>query len=219
MALNLSHNAFLSGTLGSAILSGILGSIHQGSHGKSDQSTPESDAPERLPGAFITCVTRLSSAERLKADLKQYLHYVDVLQNENLQGVQRADVVLLACKPQKMRDIVGEEGMREALAGKLLISILAGVPVEQIEETLYGPGSAVTGPESRCRIVVGCPRSLIPDPWRNFSTVFSLNVDPPSYAYTQNTLAKPKIYPQSEVLTLIALAAGNAKYSFAQSRV
>ena len=39
-----------------------------------------------------------------------------------------------------VRDILSEPGIREALAGKLLISICAGVPAEQIEGVLY-PGS------------------------------------------------------------------------------
>jgi len=61
-----------------------------------------------------------------------------VLQNQNLKGVQSASTILLACKPKDLSSILLEPGVREALAGKLLISILAGVPVSQIEETLYG---------------------------------------------------------------------------------
>ena len=54
-----------------------------------------------------------------------------------------------------------EEGMREALAGKLLISILAGVPVPQIEETIYGEASKQTTPadDGRCRIVRVMPNT------------------------------------------------------------
>lgn len=50
--------------------------------------------------------------------------------------------------------------MREALKGKLLMSILAGVPISQIEEILYGTVSNNdTDPESRCRIVRVLPNT------------------------------------------------------------
>ena len=57
-------------------------------------------------------------------------------------------------------DILGVDGMREALKGKLLISILAGVPVSQIEEILYG-GVSDRAPEEegRCRIVRVMPNT------------------------------------------------------------
>ena len=54
--------------------------------------------------------------------------------------------------------------MREALQGKFLISILAGVPVSQIEDTIYGPGSSIDLPadpaeDGRCRIVRVMPNT------------------------------------------------------------
>ena len=94
--------------------------------------------------------------KRLSSELKQHLHCIKILQNENLKGVQQADIVLLACKPQMARDILSESGMREALAGKLLISILAGVTVSQIEEILYGESSTS---EVSCRIVRVMPNT------------------------------------------------------------
>lgn len=86
------------------------------------------------------------------------------MQNENLKGVREADVILLACKPYHLKTVLQEEGMREALAGKLLISILAGVPVPQIEDTIYGEGCNETLPadpakDARCRIVRVMPNT------------------------------------------------------------
>ena len=149
------------GTLGSAILSGILDSIYPIDHRDAALSAAatdslEADMPDRTPGAFIACVSRPSSAKRLGSELKQHLHRIKILQNENLKGVQQADIVLLACKPQMARDILSEPGMREALAGKLLISILAGVPVSQIEEILYGGTSES---EASCKIVRVMPNT------------------------------------------------------------
>jgi len=37
-----------------------------------------------------------------------------------------------------VKEILSEEGMKEALQGKSLVSICAGVPVEQLEEAIYG---------------------------------------------------------------------------------
>ena len=159
-----SNEWLFSGILGSAILSGILDAIYPKSSSFSRDVTPASedpqDMPDRTPGAFIACVARPASVKRLNTDLKQHLHCVDVLQNNNLEGARRADVVLLACKPYMVREVLTAPGIREALAGKLLISILAGVTVAQIEETLYGAVSdSENASEGRCRIVRAMPNT------------------------------------------------------------
>ena len=104
-----------------------------------------------------------------------------ILQNDNVKGVREADVVLLACKPYNLSAVLQEVGMREALAGKLLISILAGVPVSQIEDTIYGEGSHKSLPadpavDGRCRIVRVMPNtaSLI----RESMTVIAISNPP-----------------------------------------
>ena len=83
--------------------------------------------------------------------------------------------MLLACKPYNLSAVLHEEGIREALAGKLLISILAGVSVSQIEKTIYNGGSLFEG-GTRCRIVRVMPNtaSLI----RESMTVIATS-DPP----------------------------------------
>ena len=100
-----------------------------------------------------------------------------ILENDNLQGVEKADIILLGCKPQMVRTILEEEGIREALKGKLLISILAGVPVSQIEDILYGSVSSNDPDwEGRCRIVRVMPNtaSLI----RESMTVIATSTPP-----------------------------------------
>lgn len=155
--------------MGIAILSGILSSSSEPSkpsstplvsQPSSGTATPSEDLPARIPTRFIACVRRPESAKRIKASLSSLTSSLTVLQNENLRGVQQADVVLLGCKPQMVADILNEEGMRDALRGKLLISILAGVPVFQIEHILYGGGPAGDPePERRCRIVRVMPNT------------------------------------------------------------
>ena len=171
------------GTLGIAILSGILSSLSDQNSARTTNgtTTPSEELPSRTPSRFIACVTRPTSAKRVDAELSHLTSALTILQNENLKGVREADVVLLACKPYNLATVLQEEGMREALAGRLLISILAGVPVNQIEDTIYGERSTMTLPadpalDGRCRIVRVMPNtaSLI----RESMTVIATS-DPP----------------------------------------
>lgn len=79
---------------------------------------------------------------------------VRVLQDANVSAVQEADVVLLGCKPYMVEDILSESGMREALEGKLLISICAGVSVQQIDTILYGSLSQPAGTGTTKSLIV-----------------------------------------------------------------
>ena len=153
----------LSGTLGRAILRGILSSPPYNS-GKNagtrqgDSDEPGSDALN-TPTRFVACVTRESSAQDIEADLLPLTTNLSILQNDNHQGAFEADVVLLACKPQLVSKILGAPGMRDALRGKLLISILAGVPVQQIEQILDDSGGSWEGFRSCCRVVRVMPNT------------------------------------------------------------
>ena len=61
---------------------------------------------------------------------------VQVYTGNNVEGVRGADVVILGCKPQMYAELLGEEGMSEALEGKLLVSILAGVKIAALREVV-----------------------------------------------------------------------------------
>jgi pyrroline-5-carboxylate reductase len=145
------------GTLGLAILSGILDSI---SRAKS-QATPEpstENLPARLPSRFIACVRSPNSVQRITQALDAHIDAVKVVQNDNVRACQEADVVLLGCKPYMVKGILTVPGMREALAGKLLISICAGLPVPQIEEILSSAPSSNPSAEA-CRVVRVMPNT------------------------------------------------------------
>ncbi|OLL23264.1 Pyrroline-5-carboxylate reductase [Neolecta irregularis DAH-3] len=101
------------GTMGKAILSGIL---------SSDDST--------VPSNFIACVKRPASKDRLHSLFPKLRIFV----GDNVAGVNAADIVLLGSKPQICKEILSQDGMREALEGKLLISILAGTRLSQLHE-------------------------------------------------------------------------------------
>lgn len=148
------------GTMGIAILSGIMSSLvdpraMSASRSPSGASTPAEELPERFPSRFIACDSRPEAAKTVRAALGHYNASLTTFTNQNLKGTIEADVILLACKPQSFREILGEEGMKEALAGKLLISILAGVTGQQIEEFLYGEEK----PANACRVVRVMPNT------------------------------------------------------------
>ena len=145
---------FVIGTLGSEILSGVLKSLS-----KVDTSSPE-ELPSRLPSNFIACVRSSKSVNRISRALDAHITSVNIVQNENVWACQEADIILLGCKPYMVKDILSVEGMREALAGKLVMSICAGVSVTQIEEILYGSSNTMNLPTSaRCRVVRVMPNT------------------------------------------------------------
>lgn len=129
------------GTLGNAIIGGVLESQSEGSSTQSTAfDTPSSSvildpSAASAPSKFIACVSRDESARKLR---KTYANEarVEVRVRENVQAVQEADVVLLGCKPQKAQTILGEPGLHDAIEGKLLISILGGTTSAQLRQWL-----------------------------------------------------------------------------------
>ncbi|KHN99537.1 pyrroline-5-carboxylate reductase [Metarhizium album ARSEF 1941] len=145
------------GTMGIAILNGILTSlaeINGPQATSSSASTPGEERPQALPSRFIACVRSAESAKRVKAALREHSTMVKVVQNENLAAVQQAQVVLLSCKPYMVNNVLGEPGMADALEGKLLISVCAGITAEHMEMALHG-SVPTTSPadDGRCRVV------------------------------------------------------------------
>lgn len=99
-----------------------------------DESSDPSST-QLLPSRFIACVSRTESARRLKRTFGAHADVVEVVASANVEAAKQADVVLLACKPQMVAEIlVKEKGMREALHGKLVCSICAGLRIEQIRD-------------------------------------------------------------------------------------
>ncbi|KAK4106823.1 pyrroline-5-carboxylate reductase [Parathielavia hyrcaniae] len=169
------------GTMGIAILSGILASLDEMQDGATKPSTSGTSTPLyetsttiRLPSRFIACVRRPESAKKLKTTFASHLSAVTIAQNANVPSVQQSDVVLLACKPYMVQEVLSEPGMAAALHNKLLISILAGVTEAQITSTLTAASNG--GPAVPCRVVRAMPNtaSLI----RESMTVIGLSTPP-----------------------------------------
>ncbi|PWW74934.1 pyrroline-5-carboxylate reductase [Tuber magnatum] len=92
----------------------------------------------RLPSKFVACVKRPESASRVRRAFEGFTDTpVEIYTGNNVEGVRGADVVILGCKPQMYAEILGEEGMCQALEGKLLVSILAGVKIAALKEVVH----------------------------------------------------------------------------------
>lgn len=60
---------------------------------------------------------------------------------------------LCSCKPQQAHPILNEPGMKEALDGKLLISILAGVTIAQISAWVLPSTKVIRAmPNTPCKV-------------------------------------------------------------------
>ncbi|KAL0931662.1 pyrroline-5-carboxylate reductase [Colletotrichum truncatum] len=156
------------GTMGIAILNGILSSLQEMSAPKplqtlagSGHSTPlEDEIPRRLPSRFIACVRRPESAKKVKKALWEHSSVLKVVQNDNIASVLKSEVILLACKPYMVKDVLSEPGMARALHGKLLISICAGVTEADLEEVLHGVAPTKSPEEDgRCRVIRAVPNT------------------------------------------------------------
>jgi len=155
--------------MGVAILSGVLSSLDPNSSGSipkweshtSGTATPVAlvDEDPALPSRFLACVSREVSARQLKpafTEVGRMGAAVEICIANNIQAVKQSNVILLCCKPQVAHIILNEAGMREALENKLLISILAGVTIDQLTQ-MVGPTTQVVRamPNTPCKIREG----------------------------------------------------------------
>ncbi len=74
---------------------------------------------------------------------------------DNLVAVRDADTVLLALKPQRIGKVLHQRGVAEALAGKLVISIAAGVTLAQLQGWLPESPVIRAMPNTPCLIGEG----------------------------------------------------------------
>ncbi|GAA5891077.1 hypothetical protein JCM5296_007369 [Sporobolomyces johnsonii] len=171
------------GTMGIAVLSGVLDNLSSPNPPSASSLSPESAPstpmgslildpnanPASLPDRFIATVNRAESAKKLRrtfSDLGGLGPTVQVRQaTENVKSVQESDVILLCCKPQLAAHLLLAPGMSEALEGKLLISILAGTTIRMMREWV----------PSSCTVVRSMPNT--PSKIREGMTVVS-SLDP-----------------------------------------
>ncbi|KAG9288932.1 hypothetical protein G9A89_019554 [Geosiphon pyriformis] len=157
------------GTMGVAILSGIIDSIRDYESSNSETSF--------APREFIACVSQEESAQRLARVFDDAR--LKIFTGKNVEGAAQATVILLCSKPQTAKNILTEDGMFKALENKLLISILAGVQIEQLKEWLPGSTKIIRAmPNTCCRVregmtVLSCQTSIGTEEKAFASWVFS----------------------------------------------
>ncbi|KAH6696577.1 pyrroline-5-carboxylate reductase dimerization-domain-containing protein, partial [Leptodontidium sp. MPI-SDFR-AT-0119] len=132
------------GSIGTAIASGILDASSV------DGNIPESEVPIRISRVIATVETN-ASRQRVLSSLSQHSQKVDVrLKSENMAALQEADVILFSIKPIKRGEILTEPAAREALRGKLLISVMGGINTSVLHTAINGDGAPS---DSDCQIV------------------------------------------------------------------
>ncbi|KAF9885557.1 delta 1-pyrroline-5-carboxylate reductase [Aspergillus nanangensis] len=122
------------GNMGSAILSGLLDAT------RADNSATASSPPKL--SHFIINTKTATSADRLRTQFQSDASRVEVLHAQNVRAMQTADVILLACKPFLAAEILREPGVQDALAGKFVISIMAGMTPDEIAECIFPSSSS-----------------------------------------------------------------------------
>ncbi|NCG20448.1 MAG: pyrroline-5-carboxylate reductase [Rhodobacterales bacterium] len=118
------------GTMGRAILAGL-------------QAVPEA------PDVVVVTARRAKVCAVLAQDFG-----IRALQ-DNAAAAAEVDVILLAVKPQVAKTVLSEPGIAEALAGKLLISICAGVNISQLTSWLPHTAIIRAMPNTPCLIREG----------------------------------------------------------------
>ncbi|KAG6868274.1 hypothetical protein C0993_005559 [Termitomyces sp. T159_Od127] len=156
--------------MGVAVLSGVVDSLDITSKfTKTNQLKWESHTPGTLtptgppdatiPSRYIACVSRAETVLKLQnifSGLGSLGSSIEVVAGQNVPSVQQANVVLLCCKPQMAQTILEEPGMKEALEGKLLISILAGVTIRQLQSWVLPCTKVIRAmPNTPCKIREG----------------------------------------------------------------
>ncbi|KAF9965524.1 delta 1-pyrroline-5-carboxylate reductase [Mortierella alpina] len=203
------------GTMGIAIIRGTLDSM---SGADSVQCSPKSshatvanesgsDPEEDLlrPAGFIACVSHQESSVKLKTILGDQ---VKVLYGEagNVQGVSEADVILLCTKPQVAKAVLSAPGIQEALTDKLLVSICAGVTIEQLQSWTTPTTTVIRAmPNTPCKI-------------REGMTVLSCGptTDAQSMKFTSNifsTLGRCRILDEKHLDAVTALAGSGPAFA------
>ncbi|KAM0351105.1 hypothetical protein ACHAPU_002889 [Fusarium lateritium] len=87
---------------------------------------------------IIACVRSEGSEKKLNEQFSEYSNHLTVSRGENVKAAQHGNVIILGVDPSDIESVLTQEGMRDALSGKLLISVAAGWTKEKIESTIYG---------------------------------------------------------------------------------
>ncbi|KAL4874892.1 Aldehyde/histidinol dehydrogenase [Aspergillus karnatakaensis] len=93
---------------------------------------------------LICTVGTSPSIQRVQDALSKDAPQLTVLtQEDNVRAVNEADVVLLAFKPIKRSTVFSAPGFKEALRGKVVLSIMAGITTAELTRLASGQGEEI----------------------------------------------------------------------------
>lgn len=116
------------GTMGEAILAGLL------------------RAGERTAAEIVATARRPEVVDRVAAQ------YGVRAMLDNAEACRACDVAVVALKPHGMADLLDAEPIRQALAGKLVVSISAGIRLSTLAQWLPGSALVRAMPNTPCLI-------------------------------------------------------------------
>jgi pyrroline-5-carboxylate reductase len=155
------------GNLGQPILSSLLSESGSDRNAKFDK--------------YIACVRSEASEKKLG---EKYLEAVKsgklcISRGDNVHAAKDADVVLLGVDPADVVATLKQDGLADALSGKLLISLVAGWPRAAIEKLLSSSKEKVWVVRTLPNIAAQVSESLtaIENPDKNISQEFVAIVD------------------------------------------
>ncbi|KAK7943392.1 pyrroline-5-carboxylate reductase [Apiospora aurea] len=122
------------GSLGSAILQRVLETSNEQPQSEQGDGSDSGSEEPLLPTRFLACVRTAESASRLEGQFAAYNNTKDDKKvvniwraDRNVEAVRQASAVILGCQPSQVAQVVAEKGMTDALRGKLVLNICAGI--------------------------------------------------------------------------------------------
>ncbi len=110
--------------MGTALVSGMLNATECTQDDLKFFLTARSEASiERLREHFSSKTAKVTSK-------------TSVITTDNVVAARNAEVIILAFQPQQLKQILGDPPLKDALREKLIISLLAGVSIKDIIDTL-----------------------------------------------------------------------------------
>ena len=145
--------------MSSAVLEGVLSSLSEPHERFIQPSQPfrtKDDEPTLglisvVPEKIFACVHQQHSVDSLKEKFGP--KGITVLANRNVRGVEQAHLVVLGVEPSVFGEVLAEPGMRDALSGKFLISLVGGVSIQKLEAAIYGSSPRTEEEKERSQII------------------------------------------------------------------
>ncbi|PYI03708.1 ALDH-like protein [Aspergillus sclerotiicarbonarius CBS 121057] len=114
-------------TLRTALATGIL-----------NPSTPTRLKIRHLIATVGTTASKTRVEKALSPHTTSHMTLTVLTHEENVHAINQSDVVILATKPFKRGSIFSAPGFKEAIPGKLILSIMAGITTSELARLTFG---------------------------------------------------------------------------------